>query len=141
LVETRLTCSAGIGCNKMLAKICSDFNKPDGQTYLEPEAEKIREFMRKLNIRKVPGLGRMQELVLNELGIFSCADILENAADLSIAFNERYFQQAVKEALGVSRNRHEPIDYDEVQKNISCSRTIQPIRQYEEFVHTLQSLA
>jgi DNA polymerase kappa len=31
---TRMTASCGIACNKMLAKICSDMNKPDGQTYL-----------------------------------------------------------------------------------------------------------
>ena len=33
---TRLTCSAGIGSNKMIAKICSDLNKPNGQSYVKP---------------------------------------------------------------------------------------------------------
>ena len=32
--KTKMTASCGIACNKMLAKICSDMNKPDGQTYL-----------------------------------------------------------------------------------------------------------
>ena len=32
--RTRMTASCGIACNKMLAKVCSDMNKPDGQTYL-----------------------------------------------------------------------------------------------------------
>ena len=31
---TKITCSAGIGPNRMLAKICSDWNKPDGQSYM-----------------------------------------------------------------------------------------------------------
>ncbi len=38
---TTLTCSSGISCNKMLAKICTDMKKPNGQTYLRPDAEEI----------------------------------------------------------------------------------------------------
>lgn len=97
----------------MLAKICSDFNKPNGQTYLEPDPQKIKDFMLKLPVRKVPGLGRMQELVYNELGIYTCEDILKNGADLSIAYNERYFRNAIKEALGINRCKHEVVDYSE----------------------------
>jgi len=36
---TQLTCSAGIACNRMLAKICSDLKKPDGQTFLPGDAD------------------------------------------------------------------------------------------------------
>ena len=39
--KTGLTASCGIACNKMLAKICSDFKKPNGQTFLGFEVEKI----------------------------------------------------------------------------------------------------
>ena len=40
-----MTASCGIGCNKMLAKICSDINKPNGQTYLDFNEKAILEFM------------------------------------------------------------------------------------------------
>ena len=51
--KTKLTASAGIAPNKMLAKICSDMNKPNGQFFLEPSRESVIEFVRKLPIRKV----------------------------------------------------------------------------------------
>ena len=51
---TQLTASAGIASNKMLAKIASDMNKPNGQYIIPPSREKILNFIRKLPIRKVP---------------------------------------------------------------------------------------
>ena len=51
--KTKLTASAGIAPNKMLAKICSDMNKPNGQFFIEPSRESVIEFVRKLPIRKV----------------------------------------------------------------------------------------
>ena len=66
---TELTASIGIGCNKMLAKICSDMNKPNGQTYLQSNETAILEFMDKLPIRKIPGVGKINEQILNGLGI------------------------------------------------------------------------
>lgn len=51
--ETRLTASAGIAANKMLSKICSDINKPDGQYYLPNDREAIMDFVKDLKIRKV----------------------------------------------------------------------------------------
>ncbi len=50
---TRLTASAGIAPNMMLAKVASDINKPDGQYLVEPCRERILQFVRQLPIRKV----------------------------------------------------------------------------------------
>lgn len=47
-------------------------NKPDGQTLLESNRNKIIEFMEQLEVRKIPGIGRMTELILNNLGIKNC---------------------------------------------------------------------
>ena len=46
----------------MLAKICSDFNKPDGQFVLSPDPTELASFIASLSIRKVPGIGRVRAL-------------------------------------------------------------------------------
>ena len=51
--RTKLTASAGIAPNMLLAKIASDMNKPNGQYFLPPTRESVLEFIRKLPIRKV----------------------------------------------------------------------------------------
>ena len=53
---TQLTASCGVAVNRMLAKIGSDMNKPNGQFVLEPDAKKIKEFVSTLNVRKIPGM-------------------------------------------------------------------------------------
>ena len=53
LEKTRLTASAGIAPNKMLAKVASDVNKPDGQYLVHPTKEEVLKFVQKLPIRKV----------------------------------------------------------------------------------------
>ena len=55
--RTQLTASAGIAANTMLAKICSDMNKPNGQYYLESDKGVILNFVHNLPIRKIPGIG------------------------------------------------------------------------------------
>ena len=57
LQKMRMTCSAGVGCNKMLAKIASELDKPDGQTVLSFEEGKIVEFMSGRKVRDIPGVG------------------------------------------------------------------------------------
>jgi DNA polymerase kappa len=57
--QMKMTSSIGIACNKMLAKICSEQNKPDGFSYLAYDAQKIEEFMRPKKVRDIPGVGRV----------------------------------------------------------------------------------
>jgi len=128
---TQLTCSVGIAPNKMLAKICSDMNKPNGQTYMEPDKEKILDFMRVLSVRKIPGIGRMTELILASLGIMTCGDILEKAPEIFISFSEKSSRFLFRAALGISRNFHEEDEEDTCQKSISISTTFKPITKYE----------
>jgi len=51
--------------------------------------------MQKLPVRKVPGIGRMTELVLNNLGIVTCQDIVQKAAELAIAYSEAGAQNLI----------------------------------------------
>ncbi len=57
--ETGLTCSCGVAPNRMLAKVCSDVNKPNGQCVISSDPTEIRRFVDALPIRKVPGIGKV----------------------------------------------------------------------------------
>lgn len=75
LRATSLTCSVGVAPNKFLAKIASDFRKPDGLTVIEQQ--EVESFLRVLPIRKIPGVGRRTAEELRNLGIVNAADILK----------------------------------------------------------------
>ena len=74
---TQLTASAGVAPNKMLAKICSDENKPDGQCVLPPTREAIVAFMAGTRLRRVPGVGKVLEKILSAaFGATLCGELL-----------------------------------------------------------------
>lgn len=68
-----LTCSIGIASNKSVAKIASDFQKPDGLTYVD--AEHVKEFLAPLPVSKISGIGKKTELRLNQVGIKTIGDL------------------------------------------------------------------
>jgi DNA polymerase IV (DinB-like DNA polymerase) len=71
--KERLTCSIGIGPNKLVAKIASDFKKPDGLTAV-PERE-AEDFLAPLPVRNLLWVGRKTERKLNEMGIKTIGDL------------------------------------------------------------------
>src|SRR3989344_3620731 len=73
LEKEKLTCSIGIGPNKLIAKIASDFKKPDGLTVVTGEG--AENFLKFLPIRKVPGIGPKTEAKFLEKGIKIVKDL------------------------------------------------------------------
>jgi DNA polymerase-4 len=71
--ETKLTSSAGIGPNKLVAKIASEMNKPNGQ--FEVKSEEVPRFMQDLPVRKIWGIGEKTERKLEELGVKTCGEL------------------------------------------------------------------
>ncbi len=71
--ETRLTASAGIAPNKFLAKIASDWNKPNGQYVIKPAA--VFDFLTPLPVGRLPGVGKVMEARLAGLDIKTVGDI------------------------------------------------------------------
>ncbi|MGB0326908.1 MAG: DNA polymerase IV [Akkermansiaceae bacterium] len=71
--KTGLTASAGIAPNKMLAKVASDWNKPDGQ--LEVRPQDVDGFMKGLRVEKLQGVGKKGRETLAKLGVESCGDL------------------------------------------------------------------
>lgn len=62
-----LSCSVGVAPNKVIAKIASDMNKPDGLTVVKPE--EIERFLYPLCVSRIPGIGRKTQPLLKEAGI------------------------------------------------------------------------
>jgi DNA polymerase IV len=80
LTERRLTATIGIASNKLLSKIASDHQKPDGLTVIS-ETDKAR-FLRPLPVRSLFGVGKVTEQTLNQAGIRTVADLQDYTGDL-----------------------------------------------------------
>lgn len=120
--ETQLTASIGIASNKMLAKICSDINKPDGHCILEANETAEEEFMKNLKIRKVPHIGEKTEMKYSYLGINLCKDFLDNAMEMFYLFSETHFEFIYQSCIGIG-NYFTSENRNEINKSISCSET------------------
>ncbi len=73
-----LTCSVGVGQNKLVAKIASDFRKPDGLTVVKPE--EVMQFLSPLKVTDLIGVGKKTGERLNELGINTIGDMSKLSA-------------------------------------------------------------
>ena len=71
--QTGLTASAGVGPNMFIAKVASDYRKPDGLTVVPPE--KVLDFIRPLPVRRIPGVGPVSEANMAKLGIRTVSDL------------------------------------------------------------------
>jgi DNA polymerase IV len=78
--ELGLTASIGIASNKLLAKLASDFQKPDGLTLI-PERDKVQ-FLRPLPVRVIHGIGKVTEQVLHGAGLRTVGDLQDYRGDL-----------------------------------------------------------
>ncbi|WP_275040604.1 DNA polymerase IV [Novilysobacter arseniciresistens] len=71
--ETALTASAGVAPNKFIAKIASDWNKPDGLCVVKPH--RVQAFLTPLPVGRLPGVGKVMQGKLAELGIATVGDL------------------------------------------------------------------
>jgi len=71
--KTKLTCSIGIGENRMIAKIASDYEKPNGLTIILPNNSEC--FLNSLPIRSIPGVGKVSQQKLLQMGVKTVADV------------------------------------------------------------------
>jgi DNA polymerase IV (DinB-like DNA polymerase) len=78
-----LSCSLGIGPNKLIAKIASDFHKPGGITVVRPE--EVRAFLSPLPVRTIPGIGKKTGEELQQMGISTIGELSETDVQELIA--------------------------------------------------------
>ncbi|OAX39121.1 IMS-domain-containing protein [Rhizopogon vinicolor AM-OR11-026] len=138
--ETSLTVSAGIAPNKMLAKICSDKNKPNGQYLMPFDRDSIKAFMHDLSIRKVQGVGRVNERLLEAMGIKTCGDIFEHRATLQLMDKRFGLVFLLRTYLGIASNVVEPIQREE-RKSIGAERTFHALHDKVQILRQLEAVA
>lgn len=87
--------------------MASEINKPNGQFIIENKSEKIMDFMMEQKIRKIYGIGPVNEYFLKGLGIETAKDILKNSDTLAICFSENTCEYFLSTALGLGSIEHE----------------------------------
>lgn len=115
--ERALTASIGIGANKFLAKLGSDFQKPDGLTLI-PERDKAL-FLRPLPVRVIHGVGPVTAAALEAAGIASIGDLQDTRADLG-AIVGSWAAMLKARAFGEDDR---PLDTSDERKSISAETT------------------
>jgi DNA polymerase-4 len=116
--ETGLTASAGVSCNKLIAKLASDQNKPDGLCVVLPhEAER---FMAAMPVRRIPGVGPVTARRMTALGIETGEDLIA----WPIAALERHFGKSAGFFYNAARGLDErPVRERWERKSISVEDT------------------
>ena len=116
--ELHLTASAGVAPNKFLAKIASDWRKPDGLFVIQPKD--IVTFLPPLAVGRVPGVGKVTEARLEKLGVRTVGDLLRfELTELEKSFG-RYGLRLYELARGIDEN---PVVPDRPTKSVSAEDT------------------
>jgi DNA polymerase-4 len=115
---TGITASAGISVNKFIAKIASDYNKPNGQKTIVPE--EIIEFLEQLDIRKFHGIGKVTAEKMYQFGIFTGFDLKQK----SLEFLAENFGKSGTHYYKIVRGIHKsPVKADRIRKSLGAERT------------------
>ncbi|WP_046743346.1 DNA polymerase IV [Kordia zhangzhouensis] len=118
LEKVGLTASAGISINKFIAKVASDYNKPNGQKTVPPED--VLDFLENLDIRKFYGVGKVTAERMYQLGIFTGKDLKEK----SIEFLTDHFGKSGRFYHNVVRGIHlSEVKPNRIAKSVGAERT------------------
>lgn len=134
--ETHLTASAGVAPNKFLAKIASDFRKPDGLYVVRPR--EVLAFLAPLPVARLPGVGKVMQRRLAELGIARVSDVRAvDAGELERRFG-RYGKRLHELSLGIDEH---PVTPDRPTLQISSEDTFDADLELEELTPHIERLA
>jgi DNA polymerase-4 len=135
--ETGLTASAGIAPNKFLAKIASDWNKPNGQFVIRPQD--IDSFVLTLPIEKIWGVGKVTATKMHELNLHTCGDIQKKTLPELVRM---FGSSRAAELYHLSRGQDErPVEVHQERKSLSVEETFsRDIDNLKEILEKLPSL-
>jgi DNA polymerase-4 len=133
--ELNLTASAGVAPNKFLAKIASDWKKPDGLFVIQPH--EAQAFLLGLPVGRIPGVGQVTEAWMKQLGIVTVGDLYALDLEALEGHFGRYGLRLYELARGID---HNPVVPNRVSKSISAEDTFErdiPLADAEPLIRRL----
>src|SRR4051812_24236090 len=124
--ELGITISAGIAPNKFLAKVASDWNKPDGQFVIPPSD--VQAFVTKLPVKKIYGVGKAMAAKLSEINIFTCEDI------------QKFSVFELSQRFGVMGSRLYNLSRGIDDREVTVGRRRKSLSVENTFTHDLQDI-
>jgi DNA polymerase-4 len=134
--ETKLTASAGVSYNKFLAKLASDYRKPDGLFAITPKMGAA--FVEKLPVEKFHGVGPATTAKMNRLGIATCLDLRAQ----TLPFLQQHFGKSGPYYYWIARGVDErPVRADRVRKSVGAENTFaQDLHAFEPMREALEPI-
>jgi len=133
--ETDLIASAGVAPNKFLAKIASDWRKPDGLFVIPPS--QVLAFLEPLPVRKIPGVGKATEVRLKEQGINFVGELRKRSLEELCAKFGKFGYKLYNLCRGVDES---PVKANRKRKSLSVETTFvadKSIADLDEVIITL----
>ena len=133
--ELNLTASAGVAPNKFLAKLASDWRKPDGLFVIQPE--EVESFLPPLSVERLPGVGKVTGEKLKLLGVKTVADLRKLELSALEAHFGRYGRRLHELARGIDEN---PVVPDRPTQSISVEDTFEedvPLERMDAMIRRL----
>lgn len=115
---TGLTASAGVAPNKFLAKIASDWNKPDGICVIKPS--QVHQFIKDLPLKKIPGVGKVMQEKLSVLQLQTLGDLQKIEQNVLVKHFGKYGKQLFLYAQGIDER---PVQVARERQQISRETT------------------
>jgi DNA polymerase-4 len=135
-----ITCSVGIAPNKLLAKLASDMQKPDGLTVIKPG--EVSRILERLPIKELCGVGKKMEQHLNMMSIYTCGELGRcDEARLTRKFGilGRVYKQM---GQGIDESPVSPAQEDDKVKSVGHSMTLrQDVERREDILKYLLQLS
>ena len=142
--NVNLSCSVGISPNKLISKIASDFQKPDGLTIVYPD--KINDFLEPLKIRDIPGIGKKTEERFVEMNFQTIKDVKNlDVFTLNREFGRKVGTYIYNSVRGIDQDpvkeREPNIQYSKImtlkKDSIDFDFILEDLRQLCEEVHEI----
>lgn len=130
-----ITVSAGVAPNKFLAKVASDWQKPDGLYVITPD--KVDAFVKMLPIEKISGVGKVTAEKLHQLGVHTCEDLQRLSLDTLVGNVGKFAQRLRQYSFGVDTRC---VESRRERKSCSIEKTFEQDLSYQDVLKSLPLL-